>query len=94
MNCTAVPLQSPVSHSAHWVEMDKNNEPQRGSTNYFQNALGLIHCGTPLGFNHRAVGTPACATRRRAPEFNAVGVIARCLIRLIGAMGVFASSGR
>ena len=32
MNCKAVPLQSPVSHSAHWVEMDKNNEPQRGST--------------------------------------------------------------
>ena len=25
-------------------------EPQRGSTNHFQNALGLIHCGTPLGF--------------------------------------------
>ncbi len=25
-------------------------EPQRGSTNYPQNALGLIHCGTPLGF--------------------------------------------
>ncbi len=23
--------------------------PQRGSINYFQNALGLIHCGTPLG---------------------------------------------
>ena len=27
-----VKLQSPVSRSAHWVEMDKNNEPQRGST--------------------------------------------------------------
>ena len=25
-------------------------EPQRGSTNYSQNALGLMHCGTPLGF--------------------------------------------
>ncbi len=57
MNCKAVPLQSPVSHCAHWVEMGKKNEPQRGSTNNFQNALGLIHCGTPLGFNHRAVGT-------------------------------------
>ena len=32
MNCNAVPLQSPVSHCAHWVGMDKNNEPQRGST--------------------------------------------------------------
>ena len=26
-------------------------EPQRGSTNNFQYALGLIHCGTPLGFD-------------------------------------------
>ena len=25
-------------------------EPHRGSTNHFQNALGLIPCGTPLGF--------------------------------------------
>ena len=32
MNCKAVPLQSPVSRSAHWVEWETNHEPQRGST--------------------------------------------------------------
>ena len=84
MNCTAVPLQSPVSRSAHWVEMDKNNEPQRGSTmNQAQGILEII-CGTPLGFNHRGICTPACATRRWALEFNAVGVKPTCLNRLIG----------
>ena len=59
MNCKAVPLQSPVSHSAHWVEMDKNNEPQRGSTkNQSQGILEII-CGTPLGFNHRGNRRPS-----------------------------------
>ena len=38
MNCKAVPLQSPVSHSAHWVEMDNNNEPPTG----FHNASDKI----------------------------------------------------
>ena len=38
MNCNAVPLQSPVSHSAHWVEMDKNNEPQRDGGKRVQSA--------------------------------------------------------
>ena len=79
MNCKAVPLQSPVSRSAHWVEMDKNNEPQRGSTmNQSQGILEII-CGTPLVFNHRgnrypsvryhALPKPCFATLRRSRGF-------------------------
>ena len=30
MNCNAVPLQSPVSHSAHWVGMDKKQRTPTG----------------------------------------------------------------
>ena len=43
MNCEAL-----VSQSAHQVGMDKNNEPQRGSTtNQSQGILDII-CVTPL----------------------------------------------
>ena len=46
-------LQSPVSRSVHWVEMDnKYRTPTGFHKSHIQNALRLIHCGTPLGFKH------------------------------------------
>ena len=49
-------------------------EPQRGSTNNFQNALGLIHCGTPLGFVIFVHFNPVCAERHWALEWNCFAV--------------------
>ena len=88
-NCNAVPLQSPASRSARWVDMDKNNEPQRGSTMNQSRGILEIICGTPLGFNHRGGRYPSVRchaspigfarhSARWALEFNAVGVKARC----------------
>ena len=47
--------QSMVAHAG--VPTASMIEPQRGSTNYFQNASGLIRCGTPLGFVFLSIST-------------------------------------
>ena len=53
MNCTAVPLQSPASRSAHWVGMDNKFRTPTGFHNESIPGILDIICGTPLGFNHR-----------------------------------------
>ena len=50
-------------------------EPQRGSTKNYQNALGLIHCGTPLGFVVFVHFNPVCALRHWALEWNCFAVL-------------------
>ena len=74
MNCDAVPLQSPVSHSAHWVEKDNKFEPQRGSTMNQSGGIPFINLkvvSVLSSIQHRA------SSIQFHDLWNAVGVISR-----------------
>ena len=65
-----VKLQKAQRRAAHaGVPISHMIEPQRGSTNYYQNALGLVHCGTPLGVRNLLSFSTQCCAVRHWPAF-------------------------